>query len=736
MTDSEPTPTARTFTEWLRGFDTDRLAALLAVRPDLLHPPPDDIADLAARAATHSSVTRALHHLDAWLATVVEAVAALPDPVGVAEVTTLLGEDTDAADVATALAELARRGLVWGGPERHRLLRQARVAAGPYPGGLAPTADPPTEPARVTQALAELSDDGRAVLDRLVWGPPTGKVGLDRQQDPGSTVGRLIRVGLLRTLDDGLVLLPREVAWQLREPRRLLRDQPAPQAPEPTAEAVPDAVRRRVDMTAVGAAFELVADVEAVCEYASGAPLRLLRDGGLAVRDVGAAAAALQAGLPRTGLLFELAHATGLLQPTGQQTLLPTGAYDRWLGEPPVRRWEQLLHGWAAETRWYARGTRTGHHVLGPEGAWSPGPEVRRILLGELLARTETVGRFEVDPAAWTEVLGWHRPGWARASWPLLEAVEDVCTELHLLGVLSSQVTSALLPVLDRGVGVLPPAVLDQFPVPVEQVIIQGDLTAMSPGPLHHEVARDLRLLADQESRGAGATFRFSAATVRRAFDAGWSHHEITQWLTDHSSTGVPQPLAYLVADTARRHGSVRVGVAWCYVRTEDEAQTRSVLAHPDAAGLGLREIAPGVLVAAADAEEVIQVLRDLGLHPAAEDETGRTLTAPAPLRAGPARPATRPPEATPVDVARALVAAQERAASYAAATDDIVVTVHRAVADGAPLDLSYVRRDGTRAHAVATPIELGGGTVRLVGADGPWTVTLSRITGAAPHRP
>ena len=41
--------------------------------------------------------------------------------------------------------------------------------------------------------------------------------------------------------------------------------------------------------------------------------------------------------------------------------------------------------------------------------------------------------------------------------------------------------------------------------------MIQADLTAVASGPLSHAVAADLRLLADQESRGAAAVFRFSS---------------------------------------------------------------------------------------------------------------------------------------------------------------------------------------------------------------------------------
>ena len=54
---------ARTLAEQLRGWPDDRLSRLLHERPDLATPVPHDSAQLAARAATRSSVLRALDQL-------------------------------------------------------------------------------------------------------------------------------------------------------------------------------------------------------------------------------------------------------------------------------------------------------------------------------------------------------------------------------------------------------------------------------------------------------------------------------------------------------------------------------------------------------------------------------------------------------------------------------------------------------------------------------------------------
>ena len=166
--------------------------------------------------------------------------------------------------------------------------------------------------------------------------------------------------------------------------------------------------------------------------------------------------------------------------------------------------------------------------------------------------------------------------------------------------------------------------------------VIQTDLTAVTAGPLEHTVDTELRMLADQESRGVGGVYRFSTTSLGRAFDLGWSAAEVRLWLERHSTTDVPQALLYLVGDAARRHGSIRVGPAGCYVRVADEAQAAALLAHPTASDLGLRSVAPGVLVAAVDEHELVPLLRELGHSPAVENAAGELILARPSRRATP----------------------------------------------------------------------------------------------------
>ncbi len=159
-----------------------------------------------------------------------------------------------------------------------------------------------------------------------------------------------------------------------------------------------------------------------------------------------------------------------------------------------------------------------------------------------------------------------------------------------------------------------------------------------------------MRLVADPESTGAASVYRFSDASVRRALDAGRSAAEL---LGDLGRRGqVPQPLAYLVQDVARRHAALRIGSASTYLRCDDPVILAGILADPAAAGLGLVALSETVLASPQAPEHVLDSLRRLGHHP--QPESGLA-TARGPRRAR-GRP-TVEPTASPVTPALAAAA-------------------------------------------------------------------------------
>ncbi|MEO5876962.1 MAG: helicase-associated domain-containing protein, partial [Streptosporangiaceae bacterium] len=124
------------------------------------------------------------------------------------------------------------------------------------------------------------------------------------------------------------------------------------------------------------------------------------------------------------------------------------------------------------------------------------------------------------------------------------------------------------------------------------------------------------------------------------------------------AATGpLPQPLEYMIKDTARRHGTVRVVRSACCLRSDDEALIQELAQHRSLRRLGLRRIAPTVVISAHPVAATLEALRAAGYAPVTEAETGETLVERAPDRRAPA-PRARPDRntLTGLELARRLL--------------------------------------------------------------------------------
>lgn len=750
-----------TFTEWIRGRTDDQLGALVSARPELITPVPAHLEGLAARASSPSAIGRVLDRLDRFTLAVVETLAVLPEPFELAGLRAVVNRALQYGDAEPALSQAVARlrelALIYGDDDALHLAPGVRKVLDD-PAGLGPSvADafrhhPPEQldeladdvapgtPGSGKERLAvalgdpsklieEVSPEARAALDQLAWGPPTGRVPNARREvsrdSARSPIEQLLARGLLAATGEESVTLPREVGLHLRD-GRVHRD----------LAAVPPALdgvtrdQKLADRTAAGQAFSFVRAVEELCERWSLEPPGVLRTGGLGVRDLKRTAGQLD--LPEwvAALVIEVAHAAALIAAGGavDGEWLPTSGYDLWRIKPTADRWVVLAATWLRTDRVPGIvGERDDRdrllNVLHTDLRRSAAPGVRSATLGVLAdAPGLAPSRDSVlDRLAWEQP---RRRG----------ALRDQLTEFTLreaeqigftgLGALSRH-GRALLEGSAKAAALLAPL----LPEPVDHVLLQADLTAVAPGPLTSELNRWLTLAADVESKGGATVYRFSEGSIRRALDAGHGADELLSMLERHSATPVPQPLAYLVSDVARRHGRMRVGTASAYIRCDDPALLDQIVADRRAAQLRLRRLAPTVIASRSSRASLVDSLRAMGYAPVAESLDGDVIITQHDSRRteglAPARPVSSNHTLDPEVAAAAVRAMKAGDAAHLARRDPVdapggqvprgpatatISALQDAIRQGARVWIGYLDSQGQATSRILEPARMEGG--------------------------
>ena len=320
---------------------------------------------------------------------------------------------------------------------------------------------------------------------------------------------------------------------------------------------------RFIDRIASERAFTSTSEITELLAELEREPAHELARGGLALPDAKRLAHAMSVDLDSVRRLLEVAERAGLAAREAGSWLI-TDAGCEWLLDSSADRWRALVAGWLSAL-----------------------PADIRTLLGER------------SHALWGDGFGsfveWLYP--AGGEW-IHERVATYTEAAELLGITANQAPSGPgILLFSKGPDAAAAAMATLLPREVEQVYLQHDLSIVAPGPLTPRVDNRLRSLADVEGRALASSYRVSTSSLNRALAAGETAESVQEFLGAISLTGIPQPLAYLIAEASRRYGLLRVGDiaaaggsdARSYVTSPDEHLLTTVLVDQNLSTLGLR---------------------------------------------------------------------------------------------------------------------------------------------------
>ena len=503
-----------------------------------------------------------------------------------------------------------------------------------------------------------------------------------------TAVAHLLDLFLLVPSTDGrIVATPDAVGERLDDDPLLSAERLADERPPVVLEAVDDIDREAVDARSSERLYAIVIEVAEILRALEQSPARELAKGGLALPETRRLAEAARIDVDDVSTLLGITTRAGLAR-TSPDGWVVTAEANAWLASSWPDRWEALTSSWL--------------------------DSLPLEIVAVLRQRVET---------SWGEPLReftlWAYP--AGAAW-VPERLAAFSRSAELLGLSSGGVpTSAALALFREGAGAARSRVAELLPEAVEQVYLQHDLTVVSPGPLSPALDARLRVIAVVESAGLAATYRITEGGVQRALSEGETADTLRAFLGEISATGIPQPLDYLVQQSAERHGRYRVsGVepgtpgfpadAVTLVEADEHTSIDTLEVDHALSPLALRRLDGLRIVSRFERDTVFWALSDERYPVVVLDETGISVTPP--VRRRPRRPVPAPARDQLREMVERLSAENEGSTET---TDRawIARQLDAAVKGRLTVTISIEQPDGTTSSLEMEPTGVGGGRVR-----------------------
>lgn len=210
--------------------------------------------------------------------------------------------------------------------------------------------------------------------------------------------------------------------------------------------------------------------------------------------------------------------------------------------------------------------------------------------------------------------------------YPLLDQSKLLLLEFGAsLGLLDRDQPRTVL--LAGGMAAVIRASVAELPKTQQKLIVQGDLTVICPGPIDAGLQRKLDSFTNSEDLGLACRFRLTSLSVSHHLESGGEISDIRQVLESATNGSLPQPVSYLLEETARRFGSLRVVTGnQTEIISEDEILLTQIRNERSLAHLALRKN-EGRLTTAASQELSYFSLRAAGYPAVMVDEEGKIIS-------------------------------------------------------------------------------------------------------------
>jgi hypothetical protein len=291
--------------------------------------------------------------------------------------------------------------------------------------------------------------------------------------------------------------------------------------------------------------------------------------------------------------IVELAKVSGVIA-ISEKRFHPTDLADSWIASDPKSRWQVLANAWLAILG------ASGSKELALQLAQNPSKSLAE-LVGSSFPLVNASAQSRISRVAeLADAIGLSGNGFA-ASW--------------LAVVLAGKVATAAKSVDQR------------LPAQQERIIVQADLSIIAPGPLSSTLEIELRKFTDTENIGLATGYRISPLSISCGLEEGMTEKQIRTLLEKLSGTEIPQPVDYLISETASRFGRLKITAheSGSKLISTDELLATQILMDSKLKSFGLRK-SEGEIVSMLEPESLYHALRENGYLAIRVDGSGNVI--------------------------------------------------------------------------------------------------------------